>query len=81
MIRLPENRTIIKRRLPSLKRRLRNDASVHKRYADVMQSQSIYKNRKRFSVFVANRLAEIETYSDVNASMCVPTKLNPADEV
>ena len=30
---------------------------------------------------MANRLAEIETYSDVNSWRYVPTKLNSADEV
>ena len=43
--------------------------------------QSIYNCKKRFPVFVANRLAEIETYSDVNSWRYVPTKLNSADEV
>ena len=41
--------------------------------------QSIYNNRKRFPVFVANRLAEIERCSQVKNWRHVPSKLNPAD--
>ena len=40
---------------------------------------SIYSN-KRFPVFVANRLAEIERNSDIQSWRYVPSKLNPADE-
>ena len=43
--------------------------------------QSIYNNRKRFPVFVANRLAEIERCSQVKNWRHVPSKLNPADEI
>ena len=43
--------------------------------------QSIYNSRKRFPVFVANRLAEIERDNDVEDWRYVPSGLNPADEV
>ena len=42
---------------------------------------SVYNSRKRFKVFIANRLAEIEKYSDITSWRYVPSKLNPADEV
>ena len=41
---------------------------------------SIYNSNKRFPVFVANRLAEIERNSDIQSWRYVPSKLNPADE-
>ena len=41
---------------------------------------SIYNSSKRFPVFVANRLAEIERNSDIQSWRYVPSKLNPADE-
>ena len=43
--------------------------------------QSINSRRKRFPVFVANRLAEIERQSLVSEWRHVPSRLNPADEV
>ena len=43
--------------------------------------QSIHNTQKRFPVFVANRLAEIERHSHVPEWKYVPSKLNPADEV
>ena len=43
--------------------------------------QSIYNCRRRFPVFVANRLAEIERHSETKDWRYVPSKLNPADEV
>ena len=42
---------------------------------------SIYNSKKRFPVFVANRLAEIERYSNPKSWRYVPSELNPADEV
>ena len=41
---------------------------------------SIYNSNKRFPVFVANRLAEIERNSDIQSWRYVPSKLNPEDE-
>ena len=41
---------------------------------------SIYNSSKRFPVFVANRLTEIERNSDIQSWRYVPSKLNPADE-
>ena len=41
---------------------------------------SIYNSNKRFPVFVANRLAEIERNSDIQSWRYVPSKLNPAVE-
>ena len=43
--------------------------------------QSIRSTQKRFPVFVANRLAEIERHSHVSEWRHVPSKLNFADEV
>ena len=43
--------------------------------------QSIYNSRKRFPVFVANRLAEIERKSKIASWRYVPSEINPADEV
>ena len=43
--------------------------------------QSIHSTQKRFPVFVANKLAEIEKHSHVSERRHVPSKLNPADEV
>ena len=43
--------------------------------------QSIRSTQKRFPVFVANRLAEIERHSHVSEWRHVPSRLNPADEV
>ena len=43
--------------------------------------QSIYNCRRRFPVFVANRLAEIERHSEIEDWRYVPSELNPADEV
>ena len=42
--------------------------------------QSIYNSHRRFPVFVANRLAEIERNSNISSWRYVPTELNPADE-
>ena len=42
---------------------------------------SIYNSNKRFPVFVADRLAEIERNSDIESWRYVPSMLNPADEV
>ena len=41
---------------------------------------SIYNSNKRFPVFVADRLAEIERNSDIESWRYVPSMLNPADE-
>jgi len=43
--------------------------------------KSIANPRKKFPVYVANRLAEIERSSKIENWQYVPTKLNPADEV
>jgi len=43
--------------------------------------QSIHNTQKRFPVFVANRLAEIEKYSNKSDWKHVPLKQNPADEI
>ena len=42
--------------------------------------QSIYNSHRRFPVFVANRLAEIERNSNISSWRYVPTEFNPADE-
>ena len=44
-------------------------------------SDCIYNSRKRFPVFVANRLAEIERMSKIVSWRYVPSEINPADEV
>ena len=41
--------------------------------------QGIYNCTKRFPVFVANRMAEIERYTEINSWRYVPSKQNPAD--
>ena len=41
----------------------------------------IYNSKKRFPVFIANRLAEVERLSRIENWRYVPTKENPADEV
>ena len=43
--------------------------------------QSILSTKKKFSVFVANRLAEIERFSRKEDWRYVPTNENPADDV
>ena len=43
--------------------------------------QSIYNSSKRFPVFVANRLAEIDRCSDARSWNYVPSKINPTDDV
>ena len=43
--------------------------------------QSIHNSRKRFPVFLANRLAEAEKHTNVSDWRYVPSRLNPADEV
>jgi len=43
--------------------------------------QSIHNIQKQFPVFVANRLAEVEKYSNKSDWKHVPSKQNPADEV
>ena len=43
--------------------------------------QSMNSSQKRFSVFVANRLAGIEKHSGVSEWRHVPSKSNPADEM
>ena len=42
--------------------------------------QSIYNSHRRFPVFVANRLAEIERNSNISSWRYVRPELNPADE-
>ena len=42
---------------------------------------SVYNNKRRFTVFVANRLAEIERYSNPESRSYVFSDLNPADKV
>nr|XP_039270035.1 uncharacterized protein LOC120344794 [Styela clava] len=42
--------------------------------------QSIRNSKKRFSTFVANRLAKIDRNTDVSQWRHVPTKMNPADD-
>ena len=42
---------------------------------------TIYNSKKHFSVFIANRLAEMERFSTIENWWFMPTKENPADEV
>ena len=42
---------------------------------------SIYNSKKRFPIFVANFLAEMERYSNPKYWRYVPSELNPTDEV
>ena len=42
---------------------------------------SVYINKRRFTVFVANRLAEIERYSNPKSRCYVFSDLNSADKV
>ena len=43
--------------------------------------QSIYNSSKRFPVFVANRLTEVDLCSEERNWSYVPSKMNPADDV
>ena len=43
--------------------------------------KSIYNSKKKFPMYVANRLAEIERSSCIENWRYVPIKINPADEV